>query len=262
MHFLVATGRLVGRHAGVQRGRIDDERGARLGRQRQADVLDVFAAIAVRRKGECPAVFLQVAQPDRERENVDLAAGIVDIVFAADVVAAGRHQRRQRRAERRLPAVADVQGARGIGRDEFDHHAFAMTGVVAPVRRALVEDAGEFGLQRAVHQVEVDEAGARYLGPGDHVVGRQRGNDLLGQRARVAARALGMAHRHVARVVAMTRIAGALDVDRQGAQRRRQDVIRERFERRAQQAFERGFQCSSAGFPTGAGVYRNVRRPV
>ena len=60
------------------------------------------------------------ARLHRQREVLDLHAGVVVVELAADLVALRLQQRGERVAERRLPAVADVQRAGRIGRDELD----------------------------------------------------------------------------------------------------------------------------------------------
>jgi hypothetical protein len=57
---------------------------------------------------------------------------------------------------------------------------------------------------------------------------------------------LGAAQGDVAGEVAVARVAGALDFERQGACRRRQQLLRERVERAAQQSFDRLFHGSPA----------------
>ena len=57
---------------------------------------------------------------ERAGQRVDLAAGVVDVVFAGDGEAGLLQQRRQRVADDRAAAVADVQRAGRIGRDVFD----------------------------------------------------------------------------------------------------------------------------------------------
>ena len=63
-------------------------------------------------------------------------------------------------------AVAHVQGARGVGRDEFDHHFCALATVVGAVRLACIEDGREFRLVSGGRQEEIDEAGTCDLGLG------------------------------------------------------------------------------------------------
>ena len=68
---------------------------------------------------------LEIAQPDADREDVHLPAGIVDVVLAVHVVAGGLEQVGERRADRRPAAVADVQRAGRIRRHELDDHLAA-----------------------------------------------------------------------------------------------------------------------------------------
>src|SRR5690606_36236871 len=114
-------------------------------------------------------------------------------------------------ADHRRAAVADVQRAGGIGRDVFDARGAAAAAVVAAVRRALHVHRAQLALPGAGGEAEVEETRAGDLDRGDVVAGRQRVDQRLRQRARVAARGLGQQQRGVGREVAVVAILRALD---------------------------------------------------
>ena len=193
----------------VRRGPL--ERVAALLVQRLRHGQDVFGAITVRREGDAFAAQLEVSQVDADREDVDLPAGIVDVVLAIDRVPGGFEQVAQRRAVGRAAAVAHVHRARGIRRDEFDHHLASGAHVAASVSRAQRRHALERREPRVLRQPEIDEAGAGHFRARDQRALRQRGHQRLRQLARVLARRLGDAHGDVALEVAVLRVARAFD---------------------------------------------------
>ena len=208
---VLVAGRRIGRRAARDFRRGPLQRIAAFRVQRARHGQDVFGAIAVRRERDGLAAQLEVTQIDADREDVDLPAGIVDVVLAIDRVPGGLEQVAERRAIRRAAAVAHVHGAGGIGRNEFDHHLAAGADVAAPVSRALFGHVLQRGEPRVLRQTEIDEAGAGDLGARDQRIRRQRGHQRLRQLARILARRLGDAHGDVALEVAVLRIARALD---------------------------------------------------
>ena len=83
------------------------------------DVPDIVALVAVGRKGHGLAAQVEVAQVDAGREDIHLPAGIVDVVLAVHVVTDRAQQVGDGRPVGRTAAVADMQGAGRIGRDEL-----------------------------------------------------------------------------------------------------------------------------------------------
>jgi len=153
------------------------------------------------------------ASAHRQREIVDLRTGVVIVELARHIGALPLDQARDRVAERRLAAVADVQGAGRIRGDELDEHALAGARLASSVAILLVEDRRHDLLARCMRKLQVDETGT-----GD--VGRlndagQRGFERLRERlrelARIAAHALGERQCNVRRVIAMRRVARAFD---------------------------------------------------
>ena len=71
----------------------------------------------------------------RQRQILNLHAGVVVVELAADLVALRLQQRRERIAERRLSPVTDMQRSSRIRRDELDDRRFAGAALAVAVRR-------------------------------------------------------------------------------------------------------------------------------
>src|SRR5438067_2534020 len=127
----------------------------------RGDLADVLAVVAVGRELGRETEALAHARLHREREVVDLVAGVVVVELARDLKAARFEQRRDRVAERGLPPVPDVQGAGRVRRHELDHDALAARALGAPVASALGEDGAHDVLLRLRAQAQVDEPGTR-----------------------------------------------------------------------------------------------------
>ena len=179
--------------------------------QRARDLDHVVALVAVVGKAHLHAAEFQVAQPDAGAEDVHLPAGVVDVVLAVHLVAAGFEDVGQGGAVGRAAAVADVQRAVGVGGDELHRHRLARFLRLPAVAVALLEHAAHGADQAGRADPEVDEAGAGDLGTLDEARLRQGVEQLLGQLARAAPDALGHQHRDVAGVVAVRLVARALD---------------------------------------------------
>jgi hypothetical protein len=85
----------------------------------------IVALIRVLGKRHRQPVQLEVSQPGGQRQDVHLPARIVHVVFALDEESRGIQQVGQARAERGAAAVADVQWAGRVGRDELDLNPLA-----------------------------------------------------------------------------------------------------------------------------------------
>ncbi len=141
--------------------------------KRLGDRADVVAAIAVRRKRNCLAATFEVAEPDAGREDVHLPAGVVDVVLAVHAPSVRIEQVRDRGAEGRVPAVADVQRPRRIRGDELDDRLPAAAGIAAPVAGAVRQHAAHLRLPGRGRHEEIDESGAGDFGFRDDLVRRQ-----------------------------------------------------------------------------------------
>ena len=187
---------------------------AMLSRERLPDRHEIVARIQpFRNLADVFAKRFAVAQECRAREHVDLRAGIVDVIFARDVVAGKIKQPAQRVAEHRAPAVADMHRSGRIGRDVFDIDLGAVADRAFAVGRSLAQHGAQFAGPDLRLQGEIDESGTRDLNTGDQIVGAQFFRDLVGEITRLDLGVLGQHHRGVGGHVAMARIARRLDHD-------------------------------------------------
>jgi len=151
------------------------------------------------------------ARLHRDGQVVDLHAGIVVVELALHVPAAGVEQAAEAIADRRVAAVAHVQRAGGVGRDEFHAHRAAGATGVAAVGVALGHDPAHFGVVGLGGEEEIDEAGAGDLHLGQQRVRRQRGDQFFRQFTRLGASRLGQQHGQVGGEIAVLAAARALD---------------------------------------------------
>ena len=182
-----------------------------LGLQRLADRLEVIAGIQpLGNLADRLTERFEVAQERRASEHVDLSAGVVDVVFAGDVIAGEGEQIGERVAEHGATAMADMHRAGRIGRHVLDIDLVAAADRAAAIGRALRQHRAQLigpdlGLQR-----QIDEARPGDLDLGHHRLGAQFGGDLLGEIARLGLGFLGQHHRGIGRHVAMGRVLGRL----------------------------------------------------
>ena len=101
------------------------------------DVGDVLAVVGVFRPGGVARLVTHQPGLGGARQGGDLHPGVVVIELAVHLPALGLHQVAHGVAQRRLPAVAHVQRARGVGRDELHHHLLAVGRLRAKVRAGL-----------------------------------------------------------------------------------------------------------------------------
>ena len=179
-------------------------------RERRAHRLQIVARIEAFRNGaDILAKRLAIPEEGGAREHIDLSAGIVDVIFAGDVVTREIKQARQRVAEHGAAAMADMHRSGRIGRDVFDVDlgAAADAAVIGPLaqhRPQRLRPSG--GLQ-----CQVDEAGTGDIDLGDQGVGAEPLGDLLGEIARLRLCLFRKHHGGVGRHVAMGGIARRLD---------------------------------------------------
>ena len=185
-----------------------------LGRKRCADRLQIIAGIEpFRNLADILAERLAVAQERRAREHIDLGAGIVDVIFPGDVMAGKVQQARQRIAEHRAPAMADMHRAGRIGGDVFDIDLAGSTCRAASVGSAFAQHGAQRIRPGLRLQGEIDEAGPGDIDRGNQIVMAQFFRDLFGEIAWLGLGFLGQHHRGVGRHVAMRGVARRLDHD-------------------------------------------------
>jgi hypothetical protein len=181
------------------------------------DVGDVVAVVGRLRPFGVARLVAAQARLHRVGQGLDLHAGVVVVELAGDVVALRHEQRGQRVAQRRLAAVAYVQRAGRVGRDEFDDDFLAGAGAGAAVGGALRQHGLDHGLLGGGADAQVDEARAGDFGRFDQAlagrVGQQRIDQPGGQFARVHFQLLGQLHGDVAGDVAVRRVAWSLQHD-------------------------------------------------
>ena len=133
---------------------------ADLGQVALRDLANVLAVVAVFGKRRLLAQQFLGARTHRDREILDLLARIVVIELARHRKALRREQAADRIAQRRLPAMADVQRTGRVGGHEFDHHRFAQVRARQAERVELGEHPRDNRLPRRRRQHDVDEARA------------------------------------------------------------------------------------------------------
>jgi len=213
-----------------------------------AHVDHVVALVGVGREGNLDAEEGEVAQPGRQRQDVHLAASVVHVVLAADLVAGEGEHVRERGAIGGAATVADVERAGGVGGDELHLHLDALACPAAEIRAPGQHLAHHRGLGVGGER-EVDEAGAGDLGPGDQLRGRQLGEQQAGELARVALERLGELQREVGGEVAVARLLRALQQDGGGGEIRR-DALQRGLEQVGQQDFGIGAHGTRNEFET------------
>ena len=175
------------------------------------DVLDVVAAIAVGGPGRRLRLDAARARLHRQREVGDLHAGVVVVELAHDAPAVRVEHARDRVADRRGAAVADVQRTGRIGGDELDAGGAPGAGVAAPVGGALLEHAGHLALVRGRTQEEVDEAGTGDLDLGDRRSSPAARRPAPRPDRAACGRRLGQQQRGIGRKIAVLAVARAFD---------------------------------------------------
>ena len=157
----------------------------------------------------------------RAGENIDLRAGVVDVILALDLEPGLGQQRRERVADDSAPAVADMHWPGRVGRDEFDidplaaaDWRIAKTGAGAQDRAQLcVPDFGRQGDVQKPRTRRCDGQAAAAVIPGDQLAPVQRSADPFRQRHRVFPDRAGQHHRRIGGEIAMGGIARRLDRD-------------------------------------------------
>jgi len=135
------------------------------------------------------------------------------VILADDGVAEGFKHPRHGVADDGGAQVADVHFLGEVWRGVIDHHTLGGD-VGAHAQLRIGQCSLQLGSQPAGILEEVDKAGAGDVDRGDGLMGGQRGDQLLGQIARLHAGRLGQHHRQVAGEVAVSLVAGIFDLNR------------------------------------------------
>ena len=138
----------------------DRRRGMALGQVFPGQVLHVAALVAVLGELDDLAQELPQAEVEGFPQGEDLVAHVVDVVFPHHLMAGGGEQVGQGVPQGRAPAVADVQGAGGVGADELHLDLLAGAQVAVAVGRAQFVNLGHHPVPEGVGDEEVDKAGA------------------------------------------------------------------------------------------------------
>jgi len=177
--------------------------------------------------GRKPQVFaaqLQVSDPYRGSDYVHLASGVVYVIFAVHVITDGLQEVSHRGTVCGSSPVPNVQGAGRVGGDELDLNALTGTDPAAPVVVALLQDRRHDGQIGGAGQKNIDEPGARDLGPLDQRALRERRDDTRRQLAGIGPEYFRQHQRQVAGEVAVFGRPCALDTGRGQVVARRRAV--------------------------------------
>ena len=156
---------------------------------------------------------LAISKVGGARENIDLCAGVVDVIFSDNVIAREYQKVCQRIAEHRAAAMPDMHRPGRIGGNVFDIDLLARVHRASPIGRALAQHCTQRFRPGRCLQGEIDEAGTGNIDGGDQIVRAQPGCDLFGEVAGFCLGLPGQHHRGVGRHIAVRRIARRLDHD-------------------------------------------------
>ncbi len=156
-----------------------------------------------------------------------------------------------------------MQGAGGVGGDEFHLHPAPLTHVAMPVGMAGGENiADHLGGCRFVEE-EVDKAGAGDFGPGHLSGGGQGVDNQLGDLTRWPPGGFGQGQGDVAGQIAVALVLGAVDIDPGFDVRRQLAAVGEGLQGRAYQVADMVFHgCWSPqnGYSNRASIIQILRR--
>ena len=191
------------------------ERRAEFAGQRLADRLEVVAGVeAIGDRADVLAQSLAVAEVRRAGQNVDLAAGVVDVIFARRLAAGKDQQAGEGVAEYRAPRMTDVHRPGRVGAHVFNVDRPLRAWRPGPEAHALGEDRPQNLVVDLRLQHDIDEARPRGLGAQHVRFAREVRSEAYGQGARVRAGLLGFPridHRRIGREIAVGRLPRRLD---------------------------------------------------
>ena len=99
-----------------------------------------------------------ITQEGRARDRINLGAGIIDVVFGADVIARHFQKCRQGIAKHRAAAMADMQGSGRIGRDILNVCLDALAQFGTSVVVTLLKNGAQDFRPEGFLESQIDEA--------------------------------------------------------------------------------------------------------
>ena len=140
---------------------------------------DILAVVAVLGQlgGVGTLIKLLISDVERKTEFFNLVACVVDVEFAAYVIASAIHNRCKAVAECAASCVTHMHGTRGVGGNKFDIDFFAAAVVGAAVIVAffknILNDAGV----KAFFEIEIEETGTCNLASVDERIAKLKAAD-------------------------------------------------------------------------------------
>ena len=181
-------------------------------RQTGTHGFQVIAGIETRRnRTDVFAKRLAVAQIGRPRQNIDLRAGVVDIVFPTNVETGFCQETGQDIAENGTPGMSDMHRPGRVGRHILDIDPLPLPDRRVAVARAGSENIAQPRLPETLGEPPIQEARACYRHFGDLRVAAQLTCEQFRQLARRNSGASRQDHRRIRRHIAMCGIAWRLD---------------------------------------------------
>jgi len=169
--------------------------------QLPGNVTNVISAVAIAGKGDLLTLIFEVPQPDAGGQDVHLASGIIDVVFAMDIETGCRQKICDHRAIGGAAAMSDVQGAcwvcgnkLNLNLETFTHAAEAIS--ISSVDYLFNDSILGFGVDK-----KINEAGPCDLGLQHCRILWESGDQSLGKQSGVGACGLGQSHCEIGRKI-------------------------------------------------------------
>jgi len=175
------------------------------------NIVDVVAPVAV--GGECDSLAsqFQVAQPDRDGQNVHLPAIVIDVVLAMHAVTGSGQDGAEAGPMRRTSAVTDVEWPGRVGTDVLQQHFFPASRRRPAVFITKLQHIADDHAQVMGAGKEVQESRSGNLDLVDALGLRQTLENHLGQITRLHSGGFRQHHRDIAGIVTVVSGTGALD---------------------------------------------------
>ena len=164
----------------------------------------------------------EIAQINRTRQNIDLSAAIIDVIFACHRISGIIQKTGQRIAKDRAAGVAHMQRSGWVGADIFDIHPLTCPHRRAAKTLAVFKDIFDQRLPDRRRQPQVQKPGASHICRRDPIILAQRCRQFIRDLTRLAAGRLGQNHSGICGHIPVQRIARRLDRDGVKAQPCRQ----------------------------------------